>query len=362
MSETTHQHDSQSASGHFDVSKAGRSQAPVPFQLSAGEAPPSGPPVQRSVVQRNCQANPGRSQYNPEDPRPTWYGVAEHAIIQEEFESQFSPDGVREYGIPKGSLSGNNTGYADCVDLARSQIYEIKPMNPAGIVAGTADLLRYVRAAQESCTPRAGIWTPGTNFSQFSFPSPNINGDTTIAEMHPSVPGLIVYYEQNRRRQGITDTFLAPLPSPQDDLTPNGGAEPVPVPEATGPGPVPEGEQTPEQSPEGIGQDLPGMDDLPTPESVPSSRCVGSVDEIVPEEGATYNVEGLGMVLITSGILMLLPIPGSRVVAAARIGRVLWGLGRVVLNNRGRALAAGAGAGTAGAAAAGEGCAAVPTS
>jgi hypothetical protein len=136
-----------------------------------------------------------------------WPGTFEHWLIQIDFMATH-PGAQMEYGIPN-SGAGNGFGRADLANPTNGQIYEIKPDNPSGLVAGQADVARKVAAAIVSCVTAPGVtWHPATGYTTKLIPTANPLYDLEVREMAPGVLG----YRYKAR------TTPLPLVIPQDAL------------------------------------------------------------------------------------------------------------------------------------------------
>lgn len=132
-----------------------------------------------------------------------WEGTAIHIMIQNHYLANYGGGRVIvfEFPIPGGSkeVTGND-GEADIADLTLRQIYEIKPIELD--LEGEQDLYWYL-----SHLPAA--WGPGTHYpytDTYIGPWPNNPNKEVHAAMH--IPGVIAYWDENRRPDNI------PLPLP----------------------------------------------------------------------------------------------------------------------------------------------------
>lgn len=126
-----------------------------------------------------------------------WPGTAEHWLIQ--YDYMFSnPLAMREYFIPgsSGKLNGN-PGYADIVNPASGEMFEIKPFSTTGQAAGAAEIQLYVTQANALC-PRivGGGWSAGTNYTQRYLPDPKNPSNLLWSRLSSS--GVIVYSSVSR--------------------------------------------------------------------------------------------------------------------------------------------------------------------
>lgn len=123
-------------------------------------------------------------------------GTFEHWVIQLDYIYN-NAGGTREYKIPFAGPSGTNPGYADIVNKLTNEIFEIKPLNPAGIAAGVAEVNNYVSKANASCTPNPIATNPffhaGTNYNgglPKYFPAANPH---RVLMAQFNTPGVITY-------------------------------------------------------------------------------------------------------------------------------------------------------------------------
>ncbi|MGN6435811.1 MAG: hypothetical protein ACTHMM_04725 [Agriterribacter sp.] len=147
-----------------------------------------------------------------------WPGTMEHWMIMIDYIVQNPIAGEVEYQIPQGSLVGNK-GYADIVNKATREIFEIKPNNKAGIDAGKDEVKRYVDKANANCPPlRIGAtdgggitaWREGTSYTRRTIPNPKNATQNIIAELKEA--GVIVYGYESRINQPV------PIVIPQSAL------------------------------------------------------------------------------------------------------------------------------------------------
>ncbi|RFZ95661.1 hypothetical protein D0C36_09130 [Mucilaginibacter conchicola] len=126
-----------------------------------------------------------------------WPGTIEHWLIQYDYIAE-NPLALREYIVPgsSGKLNGN-PGYADIVNPASGEMFEIKPDNPSGDAAGVAEIALYVNMANVSC-PRTvgGGWSTGQNYSARDLPDPR--NPTKIIHVRLAKPGVILYSSETR--------------------------------------------------------------------------------------------------------------------------------------------------------------------
>ena len=122
---------------------------------------------------------------------PFYNGTAEHIIIQVQDMSELSPGlALREYAIPFSSAAGN-TGYADLVNTATKEIFEIKPANnPQEIFNGRQEVQRYV---DKACLHCGGTWVKGNNYTEKVLPYPGRPGKNMRVRLAEN--GLITYQE-----------------------------------------------------------------------------------------------------------------------------------------------------------------------
>jgi hypothetical protein len=119
-------------------------------------------------------------------------GNFEHALIENDYVSRFSPSAERECGLPESTATGS-AGWADIVDPPRRQIFEIKPDNPAGVRQAVNEAAYYVMSADEFCT---GRWKEGTNYFEHAI---HDDGEQQLwARL--AEPGAIVYRWRVRQR------------------------------------------------------------------------------------------------------------------------------------------------------------------
>ena len=120
-------------------------------------------------------------------------GVLEHWLIQLDYIAKHPIDGDREYAIPQGSLTGGR-GYADLVNMASKEIFEIKP--PALLNNGIQEVGNYVIAANQNCpTVPMGQWHQGTNYTGAELP---YKDPTKILVATLSTNGVITYKTEDK--------------------------------------------------------------------------------------------------------------------------------------------------------------------
>jgi plasmid stabilization system protein ParE len=98
-------------------------------------------------------------------------------------------------------------GWADIVDLSTHAIYEVKTWT--GAAQGLQQAMRYRDAAEANCDSEAP-WHLGTDYPPRVIPISLTQ--EIFATQYPLYPGVIVYWERNRR--------LVPVPVPNTQTAP----------------------------------------------------------------------------------------------------------------------------------------------
>jgi hypothetical protein len=161
--------------------------------------------------------------------RPTnrWPGNMEHALIEDDYLVNINPAaGAVEYLIP-GSGPNGGTGYADLVDTATNQIYEIKTY--VGAPEGVIEAARYATQAQNNCPPPIPrMWSVGNDYPAHTIPIST--NDELVVQQYPQFPGVVVYYRRRRRRVSQPEPVPHGVPNPETDEERRRLAAPQPVP------------------------------------------------------------------------------------------------------------------------------------
>jgi len=108
---------------------------------------------------------------------------------------------LREYSIPGSSGSGRR-GFADIVNVASQEIFEIKPIT-VPVITALSEVQTYVDMANIHCPPLYGQWQKGTAYSGRVWPHPAKPGKFLKAEL--TTAGVIQY--------AILDSYTGPVPS-----------------------------------------------------------------------------------------------------------------------------------------------------
>ena len=146
----------------------------------------------------------------------------EHWLIQLDYIAKHPIDGYREYSIPNSGPSGTNVGYADLVNKATSEIFEIKPNNPTGISQGSTEVSNYVLKANIYCPVTGGPlpppipWHQGTIYGTTVLPSTDPTKDL-LASL--ALPGVIVYEYIDRSSNPQPYPIAVPSSVLQDYVT-----------------------------------------------------------------------------------------------------------------------------------------------
>jgi hypothetical protein len=113
-------------------------------------------------------------------------GTYEHWIIQLDYIASFM-GGVREYSIPYAGPSGNRRGYVDLANIMTKEMFEIKPDNTQGRLAGANEVSHYVTLANTHC-PTVPPWRKGTYY-----PSRSLKAGKRSLSSKLEGDGVIVY-------------------------------------------------------------------------------------------------------------------------------------------------------------------------
>jgi hypothetical protein len=142
-----------------------------------------------------------------------WPGTVEHWLIQVDYMER-NPLASREYYIPGSSSQQNgNAGYADIVNAASHEMFEIKPNNNTGQTAGATEIQIYVTKANASCPPaNGGAWVPGINYPTRYLLDPR--NPSNLIEASLNGAGVIVY--SSKERNNIPRPVPVPVPLPEN--------------------------------------------------------------------------------------------------------------------------------------------------
>jgi hypothetical protein len=172
---------------------------PPPYQLSANDTRVINQLNAEDAATDNILAN-SDCQGTLRTGNINFNGTKEHWLIQLDYIAKHPIDGEREYAIPNSSLSGNR-GYADLVNMASREIFEIKPDNTQGKIDGEVEVDRYVRKANEFCRstlgplPPTAPWLKGNNYTKTILPS---TSPTQYLVADKIAPGVIGYKYESK--------------------------------------------------------------------------------------------------------------------------------------------------------------------
>lgn len=115
---------------------------------------------------------------------------------------------MAEYQIPNAGSSPGGRGYADLVNILTKEIFEIKPNNQSGILAGQAEAAHYVTMANANCLQPNGVWHLGSTYATRILPWPLDPNFSLKAEL--KVNGVIVYEKVPRSSNPIPNPVAIP--------------------------------------------------------------------------------------------------------------------------------------------------------
>jgi len=115
-------------------------------------------------------------------------GTIEHWVIQLDFLTS-TPGANVEYYIPGAGPSGVAGGYADMVNSLTNEMFEIKPNNDQGVLAGRTEVQNYVTKATANCGN--GTYQKGTDYATRFLPYPKDPTKALKASLKEN--GVIVY-------------------------------------------------------------------------------------------------------------------------------------------------------------------------